>query len=118
MITATLTDNISPLFAHQTYVNIYHIVNNVPQFNMLVDRRQLALDSLSIADIDILTLPDRKLIVLTDTSSRLVMFQYFTDNSIGNIQHFSVQGTPRQLFIDQDGTYFIANDKNIVQYSD
>lgn len=57
---------------------------------MIVDRRELELDSLSIADIDILDMNGAKLIVLTDTSSRLVSFQYFTDNTIGNINSFTV----------------------------
>lgn len=78
------------------------------EFNLIVDRRTLGLNSLSISDMEILQIDGEDYIVLTDTNSRLIVFRYKGENTIKDVMVIPVNGVPRQFEETAEGTWLIA----------
>ena len=81
---------------------------------MIADRRTLGLDSLSITDIDIVTLDGIDYIALTEKNSKIVLFRYTEDNSVEDVKVINVEGYLRQFVQTSEGTWLIASEKYII----
>ena len=73
------------------------MTSNGPDFNLIVDRRSLGLDSLSIVDMDIVQIHGISYILVADANSRLILFRYLSDNRVGEVRQIQIDGVPSQV---------------------
>jgi hypothetical protein len=70
---------------------------------------------LSIIDIDVIELNGQDYILLTDISSRLVIFRYTESNTIEDIMIVPVEGIPSNFATSYSGTWLIANYRYVME---
>lgn len=75
---------------------------------MIIDRRTLGLQSLSITDIDLLQLNGEDYVILSDANSRLIAFKYTLGNAVEDVMVIPVNGMPQQFELSAEGTWLIA----------
>ena len=117
LFSAASTKSISPAFQNQTFINIYHLTDLGADFNLIVDRRTLGLDSLSITDMAVMDLSGITYIVLADASGKLIMFRYMADNTVGDIHTLSVLGSPMSISVSPYSEIIVGTADKLLVYS-
>lgn len=117
LLSAASSRHINAKFVNETFINIYHIrENSRADFNLIVDRRALGLDSLSITDMDLIELSGITYVLVADAGGWLVMFRYMPDNTIADVKTFEVEGSPMQVEVTPYSEIIVATDKGLLVY--
>ena len=117
LLSAASSRHINAKFVNETFINIYHIrENSRADFNLIVDRRALGLDSLSITDMDLIELSGITYVLVADAGGWLVMFRYMADNTIADVKTFEVEGSPMQVEVTPYSEIIVATDKGLLVY--
>ena len=117
LFSAASTKNINPAFQNETFINIYHLTDSGADFNLIVDRRTLGLDSLSITDMAVMDLNAVTYIIVADASGKLIRFRYMPDNTIGDIHTLSVAGSPMSISISPYSEIIVGTADKLLVYS-
>ena len=87
---------------------MYDVADGNVEFNFIVDRRVLGLDSLSITDMVVKNMKGRTYVILADADSRLVKFTFSPTNEVSNIIITDIIASPSKLGISQDNTVLVG----------
>ena len=116
LLSAATTQNIKPLFQNETFINIYHIIDGRVDFNNIVDRKTLGMDSLSITDMELVSINGVSYILISDIKYGLITFRYKSDNTIGDVNIMKIEGSPTQIEITPYSGRVVATPDGILLY--
>lgn len=81
---------------------------------MIVDRRTLGLNTLSITDIDVVEFEGVQYLILSDLLNGLIIFKYDPANYVDEIKVIPIEGLTRQFAESPEGTWLIATNKYVL----
>lgn len=99
------------------YLMIYNLMGDLPEFNMIVDKRTLFLEELSIKGLSILYRGTAsEYVQLANDDGQIVRFKYLKSNQIEDVATHRISGRPTFISTTSSGNTFIATQQGISEY--
>ena len=105
---------------NEDYLMVYNLMNGVPEFNLIIDRRTFKMDYLDIGGLA--TVPRTRTntayqyMEITEKSGFVIKFAYLQSNKVIDVTKFSIEGKATTIFVSSEGNSLVSVKNAIVEY--